>query len=281
MDYRDIIFKPGAVARVILNRPKYHNAQPMRMVEEMDDAFRRALGDSETRVIVLSGAGPSFSAGHDLGTPEALADREARGYQQDIPSEYDRTREYWYEASMRWRNIPLPTIAMVHGYCIYGGWIFAASMDLVFASDDALFLPSHTQYFTAPWDIGPRRAKEILYEGRFITAQEAYDFGFVSRVFAAHELEKNTIDYANRVAQQTRFDLRQVKFSVNNCLDVQGFTAFSDSAYQTFYLRSVARKQDYSFVGPNGERRADGVAHAKDLLREGYPRRERGEDGAQ
>jgi len=204
MDYRDIIFKPGAVARVILNRPKYHNAQPMRMVEEMDDAFRRALGDSETRVIVLSGAGPSFSAGHDLGTPEALADREARGYQQDIPSEYDRTREYWYEASMRWRNIPLPTIAMVHGYCIYGGWIFAASMDLVFASDDALFLPSHTQYFTAPWDIGPRRAKEILYEGRFITAQEAHDFGFVSRVFAAHELEKNTIDYANRVAQQTR-----------------------------------------------------------------------------
>lgn len=281
MDYRDIIFKPGAVARVILNRPKYHNAQPMRMVEEMDDAFRRALGDSETRVIVLSGAGPSFSAGHDLGTPEALADREARGYQQDIPSEYDRTREYWYEASMRWRNIPLPTIAMVHGYCIYGGWIFAASMDLVFASDDALFLPSHTQYFTAPWDIGPRRAKEILYEGRFITAQEAHDFGFVSRVFAAHELEKNTIDYANRVAQQTRFDLRQVKFSVNNCLDVQGFTAFSDSAYQTFYLRSVARKQDYSFVGPNGERRADGVAHAKDLLRLGYPRRERGEDGAQ
>lgn len=281
MDYRDIIFKPGAVARVILNRPKYHNAQPMRMVEELDDAFRRALGDSETRVIVLSGAGPSFSAGHDLGTPEALADREARGYQQDIPSEYDRTREYWYEASMRWRNIPLPTIAMVHGYCIYGGWIFAASMDLVFASDDALFLPSHTQYFTAPWDIGPRRAKEILYEGRFITAQEAHEFGFVSRVFAARELEQSTIDYANRVAQQTRFDLRQVKFSVNNCLDVQGFTAFSDSAYQTFYLRSVARKQDYSFVGPNGERRADGVAHAKDLLRQGYPHRKPGEDGAQ
>src|SRR3712207_9272302 len=49
--------------------------------------------------------------------------------------------------------LPISTIAMVHGYCIYGGWIFAAAMDLVFAAGDALFLPSNLQYFTAPWDI--------------------------------------------------------------------------------------------------------------------------------
>lgn len=271
MNYRDIIFEPGAVARVILNRPRYHNAQPMRMVEEMDDAFARALDDPETRVVVLSGNGESFSAGHDLGTPDAVADREARGYTREPQADYSRGRAYWFEASMRWRNLPIPTIAMVHGYCIYGGWIFASCMDFIFSADDALFLPSHTQYFTAPWDLGTRRAKEILYEGRFITAKEAYEYGFVNRLFAREDLERETMAYARRVAEGQRFGLRQIKFSVNNCQDIQGFTAFSDSAYQTYFLRSITR-DDYAFVGPNGERRADGVAHAKDLLMQGYPR---------
>lgn len=269
MEYRDIIFEPGEVARVILNRPRYHNSQPLRMVEEMDDAFACALDSPATRVIVLSGAGESFSAGHDIGTPDSIADREERGLGRDPESMYRSTRSYWYEASMRWRNLPIPTIAMVHGYCIYGGWIFASAMDFVFASDDALFLPSHTQYFTAPWDLGTRRAKEILFEGRFITAQEAFDYGFVNQIFSKDSLELEILAYAKRVAENDRFQVRQVKFSINNCQDTQGFTAFSDAAYQTFFLRHLTRNE--SFVGPEGERRAQGVAHAKELLQRGFP----------
>lgn len=272
MDYRDIIFQPGSVARVILNRPRYHNAQPPRMIEEMDDAFGHAIADEETRVIVLSGAGDNFSAGHDLGTPDSIADREERGHSREPASRYGSGRAYWYEASMRWRNLPIPTIAMVHGYCIYGGWIFASAMDVVFAANNALFLPSHTQYFTAPWDLGTRRAKEILYEGRFITAQEAYEYGFVNRLFAPEDLERETLAYAGRVAENVRFGLRQTKFSVNNCQDVQGFTAFSDSAFQTYFVNSVIR--DDPLVGPDGERRMEGVAHAKELLTRGFPVRQ-------
>ncbi|MFN8508314.1 MAG: enoyl-CoA hydratase-related protein [Dehalococcoidia bacterium] len=272
MEYRDIIFEPGPVARVILNRPRYHNSQPPRMVEEMDDAFGRAVDDPATRVIILCGAGPSFSAGHDLGTPDSIADREERGQTRAPESRYKSARAYWYEASMRWRNIPLPTIAMVHGYCIYGGWIFASAMDFVFAADNALFLPSHTQYFTAPWDLGTRRAKEILFESRFITAREAYDYGFVNRIFAPDDLERETLAYANRVAETSRFSNQQIKFSINNCQDVQGFTAFSDSAYQTYFVNSVIRADP--LVGPGGERRMEGVAHAKELLQRGFPPRD-------
>lgn len=272
MEYRDIIFEPGEVARVILNRPRYHNAQPPRMIEEMDHAFARAIESPETRVTVLSGAGNNFSAGHDLGTPEAVADREERGHTKEPASRYASGRAYWYEASMRWRNLPLPTIAMVHGYCIYGGWIFASAMDFVFAANDALFLPSHTQYFTAPWDLGSRRAKEILYEGRFITAQEAHDYGFVNRLFAPEDLERETLAYAHRVAENNRFGLRQIKFSVNNCQDVQGFTAFSDSAFQTYFVTSGVRNDP--LVGPDGGRRMEGVAHAKALLERGFPSRD-------
>ncbi len=269
MDYRDIIFEPGPVARIILNRPRYHNSQPPRMVEEMDDAFGRAIDAPETRVIVLSGAGKSFSAGHDLGTPDSLADREERGQTREPESRYKSARSYWYEASMRWRNLPIPTIAMVHGYCIYGGWIFASAMDFVFAANNALFLPSHTQYFTAPWDLGTRRAKEILFESRFITAQEAYEYGFVNRLFAPEDLERETLAYAARVAENSRFTNGQIKFSINNCQDVMGFTAFSDSAYQTYFVNSVIRADP--LVGPGGERRMEGVAHAKELLQRGFP----------
>jgi enoyl-CoA hydratase len=80
MDYQQIRYMPGKVARVILNRPRYRNAQSRLMLEEMDDAFRHATADSEVRVIVLSGEGEHFSAGHDLGTPEELADQQKRGF---------------------------------------------------------------------------------------------------------------------------------------------------------------------------------------------------------
>ena len=269
MDYRDIIFEPGKVARVILNRPRFRNAQPPRMVEEMDDAFAKACRDPDTRVIILSGAGEHFSAGHDLGTPEAVADREERGQTREGASPYLSAREYWFEASLRWRNLPIPTIAMVHGYCIYGGWIFASCMDFIFAAKDALFLPSHTQYFTAPWDIGARRAKEILYEGRFITALEAREFGFVNRVFEPDTLEAETLAYANRVADNPRFGSRMVKFSVNNMQDTQGFTAWTESAYHTYYINSTVRADPR--IGPGGERRMAGVGHAIDLLKRGIP----------
>ncbi|MEO6396992.1 MAG: enoyl-CoA hydratase-related protein [Tepidiformaceae bacterium] len=269
MEYRDIIFEPGPVARVILNRPRYHNAQPPLMVEEMDNAFERAMSDPQTRVIVLSGNGRHFSAGHDLGTPDSVADREERGLTKEPESRYQSTRRYWHEASLRWRNMPIPTIAMVHGYCIYGGWIFASSMDFIFAADDALFLPSHTQYFTAPWDIGARRAKEILYEGRFITAAEAREYGFVNRLYPPADLERETLAYANRVAENPRFGNRMSKFSVNSMLDMQGFSTFVDSAYQTYYINSVTRNDP--LVGPNGERRMAGVGHAKELLERGFP----------
>lgn len=143
MEYRHIIYQPGAVARIILNRPRYRNAQSTRMIEEMDDAFRTAGSDPDVRVIILSGNGECFCAGHDIGTPEEMEDPRRWMAPPDRLGRYVRQRELYVEATLRWRNVPRPTIAMVHGYCIFGGWIFAASMDLVFAASSALFLPSN------------------------------------------------------------------------------------------------------------------------------------------
>jgi enoyl-CoA hydratase len=239
MEYKQIIYQPGKVARLILNRPRYLNAQSRQMLEEMDDALTLAVQDDKVGVIILSGTGEHFSSGHDLGTPEEMADRKERGYPTDNFGRYKRMRATMFENSLRWHNLPKPTIAMVHGYCIFGGWILAAAMDIIFASEDALFLPSHLQYFSIPWDIGPRKAKEVLFEHRFMTAWEAYQHGLVNRVFTREKFEEETLGYAERVADnwmRNPISVRTAKFSINHMMDTMGFTAELEAAYQSFFL---------------------------------------------
>jgi enoyl-CoA hydratase len=237
MEYQQIIYRPGKVTRVILNRPRYRNAQSKILLEEMDDAFSRADNDKKVRVIVLSGAGDHFSAGHDLGTPEEIEDRKTRGQTKNGQEAFNYSREMFLEKTLRWRNLSKPTIAMVQGYCIFGGWMIAAAMDIIFASEDALFLPAHFQYFSAPWDVGPRKAKELIFENRYLNAQEARESGFVSRVFPKTKLEKETLEFARRVAENDPFSLKLTKYSINHMMDSMGFTAEIEAAFQINFIR--------------------------------------------
>ncbi len=260
MTYHEVIYEAGPVARVIMNRPEYRNAQSRVLLEEIDAAFQEAVDDPEVSVIVLSGNGPDFSAGHDLGSPPEIADREIRGWAEDFVGVFDRQRDTRITNTMRWRNVPKPTIAMVHGKCIFGGWMVAASMDLIFASDDALFLPSHTQYFSAPWDLGVRKAKEILFQNRFIPAREALELGFVNQVYPIEALERKTLAYANEVAERTPMSLRQIKHSINNMQDGQGFTTHIDASFMTYAVGAKFGQPDPRMV--KGRRQLSPVAQA-------------------
>ena len=233
MEYRNIKYEPGKVARVILNRPRYCNAQSRVLLEEVDDAFSQAIADDEVRVIVVSGEGDHFSAGHDLGTPEELADREKRPPPTDGQGRYERSRWFSFERTLAWRNLKKPTIAMVQGYCIWAGWMMAAAMDIIFASEDALFLTAHNPLFSMPWEIGPRKAKEVLFENRFITAREAYEHHFVNRVYPRDRLEEETLAYANRVAENDPFALRLMKSSINHMRDTMGYTNEVEADFNT------------------------------------------------
>ncbi|MFC1995187.1 enoyl-CoA hydratase-related protein [Chloroflexota bacterium] len=241
MAYKYIIYKPGKVARVILNRPQNYNAISYRMFEEVDDAFSRAEADKQVRVIVISGAGPCFSGGHDLGTPEFVAEREyefgAVGYEE---RQWADERQYKLDYKLRLRNNKKPTIAMVHGYCIYGGWMLAAAMDIIFAAEEALFLFAFGQYATLPWDIGPRKAKEILFEHRFVPGREACELGLVNRVFPRDRLEEETLAYAERVADWVDtdpiIDVSRGKAIINHTMDAMGYTTELQAAFDMYYL---------------------------------------------
>jgi enoyl-CoA hydratase len=231
MPYQDIIYiVDGAVATITLNRPRYKNAQGYRMLDEIDGAFAEAKADNAVRALVIRGSGGNFSSGHDLGTPEALAYRKALGVEAGTIEAYDQFKKYNLDLLVGWRNFPKPTIAMVEGYCIYAGWMLAACCDIVFAASDAEFLAGFVEYMSIPWDIGIRRAKELCFESRFITAREAHDYGFVNRVVAPDALERETYGYAHRVTEQSMDALRFIKIQANKAQDAQGFqNALEDS----------------------------------------------------
>lgn len=231
MTFKDILYgTDGAVATITLNRPDYRNALSYRILDEIDDAFALAGKDKTVRVVVIRGAEGTFSSGHDLGTPDALEYRNSLGATPASVEAYDEFKKYNLDLHLRWRNFPKPTIAMVEGYCIYAGWMLAANCDVIFAASNAEFLGGFVEYMSLPWDVGIRKAKELCFESRFISAQEAHDYGFVNRVVAPAELEKETYGYAHRVAENSPNAVRFAKIQINKAQDAQGFTnALEDS----------------------------------------------------
>jgi enoyl-CoA hydratase len=244
------------VLRITTNRPEVRNAQSRRLLEELDDAFADASADEAVKVIALFGSGDHFSGGHDLGTEEELEDREQRPLQQGLRGRFDHSRENFVEKTLRWRNVPKPTIAGVQGYCIFAGWMVASAMDIIYAADDAMFLGANFQYFSIPWDVHPRKAKELLYESRFIDAEEAQALGLVNRVFPKHDLQAATLEYAERIARNDPFQLRMMKMAVNQVQDGQGFAGHITAAHAMHIISSQGeRDPDFALKVPEGARR--------------------------
>jgi enoyl-CoA hydratase len=256
-DYTQVRYEQvGRVARLVMARPNYRNAQGRIMVEELDDAFARAADDDGIGAIVLVGEGEHFSGGHDLGTPQEAADQQARPYQEGVRGRYKRTWDLNVDVCLRWRNLPKPTIAAVQGYCIFAGWQIASVCDVIFAAENALFLPSNFQYFSVPWDLHHRKAKEILFESRFIDAHEAESVGLVNRVVPLAYLEREVMEYAGRVAENDPFQLRMMKLAVNQALDGQGFTPHIQAAHGYYLLSSTGESDPgYALKKPEGRRR--------------------------
>lgn len=244
MAFKDILYTiDGRVAVITLNRPEFKNAQSWALLDEVDQAFAMAGADKDVRVVVVKGAGGNFSAGHDIGTPARDDQNTARANGTALEW-YDGFKKYNLDLLLKWRAFGKPTIAMVDGYCIYGGWMLAACMDLVFADDDAQFLGGLVEYMSIPWDIGVRRAKEISFESRFITAAEAAEFGLVNRVYAPADLERETMAYAHRVAENSSLHLRISKQMMNRAQDMQGFTDAVENSLTEFVAMMNLPGQD-------------------------------------
>ncbi|MCH6231600.1 enoyl-CoA hydratase [Microbacterium sp. CFH 31415] len=237
----------GPVAIIRLNRPEYRNAQNSKVTYALDAAFTRAVEDDEVKAIVLGGNGKHFCAGHDIGTPGRDIDQSFERKAviwwdhvgaSGVDSRFARESEVYMGMCRRWREIPKPLIAMVQGACIAGGLMLAWSCDFIVASDDAFFSDPVVQmgipgveFFSHPWVMNPRAAKEFLYTGDRMPAQRAYELGMVNHVFARDELEERTLEIAERIAKMPRLGLALTKKAVNQCEDLMGLRAGMDSVF--------------------------------------------------
>jgi enoyl-CoA hydratase len=243
----------GSIALVSMARERYRNPLSQQMMAALEEAFDEAEHDPAVRVIILRGLGPTFSAGHDLGSPDVKETGAAR--ENESMAKYGRSRSMDVEPHLRFRNIPKPTIAMVHGHCVYASWMLASAMDIIFAADDTQFLATNFAFFTVPWDLGVRRAKHLLYEGRFIDAATASEYGFVQAVFPLADLERETLAYAQRVAENDPFQLRMMKQSINQMQEVQGFTAHIMSSYSDRMVRAANTETPLTVANENPSKR--------------------------
>ncbi|MEU3619209.1 enoyl-CoA hydratase [Streptomyces sp. NPDC006872] len=220
------------IATISLNRPEAANAQTMALLNDLDAAFTRAARDEDVRVVVLRANGRHFSAGHDL--------KDRWPGPGDITLEwiYDAETRRYLEYALKWRNLPKPTVAAVQGKCIAAGLMLCWPCDLIVAAENAEFSDpvvhmgiGGVEYHGHTWELGARKAKEILFTGRPLTAREAEQVGMVNKVVPLDELDAATGELARRIARMPPFGLRQAKRAVNQTLDVQGFYAALQSVF--------------------------------------------------
>ncbi len=239
-DYRHIRYEVSdKIARITLNRPAQANVQSTIMLEELDHGIDHAGSDQNVRVIVLSGEGKNWSAGHDIGTPEELEHQKEFPIEAGTRGIFERSERLYVDMHLRWRNVAKPMLCAVQGYCIFGGWMVASTADIIFAADDALFLGSAFQYFSIPYDIHPRKAKEFLFQSKFIDARQAREMGLVNRVVPREQLMAELMAYAADVAANDPFDMRMTKVAINHAQDAQGFTAHIKAAHLAYVTRRM------------------------------------------
>ncbi|MCR9278760.1 MAG: enoyl-CoA hydratase [Pseudomonadaceae bacterium] len=232
----------GAIARITLNRPDKRNAQNRQMTYDIDAAFSAAAADDAVKVIVLAGAGPHFSAGHDLkdvGEFEINAINMVGGFAQPGAEGHMAFEdEVYLKMCRRWHDLPKPTIAEVQGKTIAGGLMLMWVCDIIIAADDALFADptvnfgvNGVEWFSHPFEFGVRKAKELLFTGDFVGADDALRLGMINHAVASDELTDFTMAMAGRIAEKPSFALRLAKMAVNQALDAQGFWTAQQAAF--------------------------------------------------
>lgn len=248
--------KIDQVALVSLNRPDARNAQSRRMTYELNDALTQASFDDDVKVIVLRGEGPHFSSGHDLRDREEY-DMQPIGISGGMRKPGAEglmafEEEVYLNMCRRWQQLPKPTIAQVHGKTIAGGLMLMWVCDLIVASEDATFTDltvdfgvNGVEWFAHPWEFGIRKAKEMLFTGEPVTAQEAYNLGMLNHVVPTDELGDFTMALANKIAARPSFSLKLAKLSCNQALDAQGFWTAQQAAFNLQHLGHSNMRERY------------------------------------
>ncbi|TML18417.1 MAG: enoyl-CoA hydratase [Actinobacteria bacterium] len=187
------------VRRITMNRPEKRNSLIHPLRGAILESLRAADQDPDVRVMIVRGAGPSFSAGYDLGGGN-------EGYELPFytPAGDGQWPRHVTEGWMSIWDLAKPVIAQVHGYCLAGGSELATCCDLVYVAEDAQMGYPAVRFGVPdmhfhPWFLGMRRAMEMMVTGDSISGLEAAREGWANRAFPADQLEDAVLDIARRI----------------------------------------------------------------------------------
>jgi enoyl-CoA hydratase len=220
MDYQNIIFEvEESVGIVRFNRPKALNAINPDMVKELDDALIRVEGDSNIKVLILTGEGDkAFVAGADISQMVKMGPLQLRRFSRDL-----------HRVEFRLEGLPIPVIACVNGFALGGGTEMAMACDFIYASENAKFgqpeinlglIPGAGGTQRLPRLVGKGMAKELCMTGAIISAQEAKEMGLVNKVFPHEQLWGETMKTAGVLVSKGRVSLMFVKRCINRGVDI-------------------------------------------------------------
>lgn len=228
-----LISKKDRIAHLQINRPKQMNSINPHVMAELSAALKDADTAADVNVIVLSGVGPNFGAGYDLKFPwgEHFGGRGPMAMRSMLRACVDFELTPW--------TCQKPVIAMVRGYCLAGSCELAMMCCVTFASTASKFGEPEIRFSTAPpamimpWVVGLKKARELLYTGDIIDAEEAHRIGMVNRIFPDDRLEEETFRYARRAATISVEGLITTKAAINRGAEIAGLRQALDYGVET------------------------------------------------
>jgi enoyl-CoA hydratase/carnithine racemase len=204
----------GHVAVVTLNRPEALNAISGEVADFLAGSLLQAAADPNAWVVVLAAAGDrAFCVGADLKERDLLDD-----------AGWMRNRVLMRGLFDSLRALPQPTIASVFGYALGGGFELALNCDLIVAAEDSEFGLPEVRVGIVPGGggtqalvrrLGPARAKELIFTGRRLGAEEARDLGLVTRVVARDALDEATMELAREICRSSPVAVREAKLAID------------------------------------------------------------------
>ena len=216
-----------------LNRPEVRNALNFKLLQELERAVDEASSLEGLRVLMITGGGDkAFCAGADLKERLTMSETEVRSYLSAIRRLLIKIEE-----------LPLPVIAAINGPALGGGTELALACDLRIAVPTATMGLTETRFAIIPGAGGTQRlprligvplAKELIYTGRQLSAQEALAKGLVNRLVARSKLMEVCLELAGEIAKAGPIAVAQAKFAINKGQDVELHTglAIEASAYE-------------------------------------------------
>ncbi|MCU9612792.1 enoyl-CoA hydratase-related protein [Caldibacillus lycopersici] len=211
--------KQNGIAIITLNRPTALNAVNRKMLLELDKTVKKIHEDSETRIVLFTGAGgKAFSSGADLKERGMMTDAEVHSTVNKIRTVFQKIAE-----------LPQPTIAAVNGYAFGGGFELMLACDFRIAQKDAVMGLTETSWAIIPGAggtqrlpriIGEAKAKELIFTAKKITAEEALSYGILMKVTEKEQLMFTCLAFANEMLQNGPIALQQAKYAINEGLNV-------------------------------------------------------------